>query len=181
MIKNCSQARHITRPGAFTQMQSSRARTAGSNAHHSATLKRKSSKIRASRQKAWRILGDIASMPRWAPGVSRVTVTSDSRRGVGAVRKVTFEDGRAIEEHVVSWSAGGSFTYVATDGLPLRAYVATIAIDSNERDGTITITWQSYMNSVKMPEVEFARLLDDMGRFYEGSLANLAEMLRGRK
>lgn len=162
-------------------MQGSKARAAGSSAHHSATLKRKSPKIRASRQKAWRILGNIASMPRWAPGVSRVTITSDSGRGVGAVRNVIFEDGRAIEEHVISWSAGNSFTYAATDGLPLRAYVATITIDPNEGDGTITITWQSYMSSVKMPEGEFSRLLDDMGRFYEGSLANLAEMLQGRK
>lgn len=163
-------------------MQSSKARAAArGGAHHSATLKRRSPKIRATRQKAWRILGDIASMPRWAPGVSSVTVTSGSKRGVGAVRNVAFEDGRAIEEHIVSWSAGSSFTYVATDGLPLRAYVATITIDSNDRDGSITITWQSYMNSVRMPEAEFAQLLDDMGEFYEGSLANLAEMLRGRK
>lgn len=163
-------------------MQGSRARTAaGSSAHRSATLKRRSPRIRTTRQKAWKILGDIASMPRWAPGVSRVAVTSDSKRGVGAVRNVEFEDGRSIEEHIVSWSAGRSFTYVATDGLPLRAYVATIAINPNERDGTITITWQSYMNSVKMPKVEFARLLDDMGRFYDGSLANLAGMLQGRK
>ena len=155
--------------------------TAGSGAHHSATLKRRSPRIRATPQKAWRILGDIVSMPRWAPGVSRVTITSGSKRGVGAVRNVAFEDGKTIEEHIVSWSAGRSFTYVATDGLPLRAYVATVAISSNERDGTITITWQSYMNSVRMPEAEFARLLDDMGRFYDGSLANLAEMLQGRK
>lgn len=163
-------------------MQSSKARAAArGGAHHSATLKRRSPKIRATRQKAWRILGDIASMPRWAPDVSSVTVTSGSKRGVGAVRNVAFEDGRAIEEHIVSWSAGSSFTYVATDGLPLRAYVATITIDSNDRDGSITITWQSYMNSVRMRKGEFAQLLDDMGEFYEGSLANLAEMLRGRK
>lgn len=163
-------------------MQSSKARAAArGGAHHSATLKKRSPKIRATRQKAWRILGDIASMPRWAPGVRSVTVTSGSKRGVGAVRNVAFEDGRAIEEHMVSWSAGSSFTYVATDGLPLRAYVATITIDSNDRDGSITITWQSYMNSVRMREGEFAQLLDDMGEFYEGSLANLAEMLRGRK
>ena len=164
------------------QMQGSKARAAaGSGAHHSATLKRRSPRIRATRQRAWKILGDIASMPRWAPGVIGVDITSDSRRGVGAVRNVVFEDGKTIEEHIVSWSAGSGFTYVATDGLPLRAYVATIAINPNERDGTITITWQSYMNSAKMPEAEFARLLDDMGRFYDGSLANLAEMLRGRK
>ncbi len=163
-------------------MQGSKARTtAGSRAHHSATLKRRSPRIRATRQKAWKILGDIASMPRWAPGVSRVDITSDSRRGVGAVRNVAFEDGKTIEEHIVSWSAGRSFTYVATDGLPLRAYVATITINSNEKDGTITITWQSYMNSIRMPRGEFARLLDDMGRFYDDSLANLAGMLQGRK
>lgn len=164
------------------QMNGSKARrAAGSGAHHSATLKRRSPRIRATRQRAWRILGDIASMPRWAPGVSRVAVTSDSGRGVGAVRSVEFEDGRVIEEHIVSWSAGRSFTYVATDGLPLRAYVATITIDSNEKDGTITITWQSYMNSARMSRGEFAKLLDDMAGFYDGSLANLAGMLQGRK
>ena len=42
-------------------------------------------------------------------------------------------DGNKIEEHIVAWENGKYFTYVATVGLPLRAYVATISIKSKTK------------------------------------------------
>ncbi|PIN96813.1 MAG: SRPBCC family protein, partial [Nitrosopumilus sp. CG10_big_fil_rev_8_21_14_0_10_33_7] len=41
---------------------------------------------------------------------------------------ITFADGNTIEEHVVAWKEKEYFTYIATKGLPLRAYIATISI-----------------------------------------------------
>ena len=119
-------------------------------------------------------------MPVWAPGVIKVDIISDSGRGVGAVRQIEFEDGRSIEEHVVSWDAGSSFTYVATEGLPLRAYVATITVKEDPKGG-IRITWQSYLDGSEMTKREFAALLEEMGAFYNESLANLKKVLQARR
>ena len=117
-------------------------------------------------------------MPSWAPGVAAVEIaTPDKKRGVGAIRRVIFDDGRSIEEHITSWDAKGGFTYVATEGLPLRAYVATLAIAESGSGGTIRITWQSYMNSVKMTGPEFDLFFEGMTEFYEKSLARLKDML----
>lgn len=148
--------------------------------YHASALKVRSSKIKTTPQKAWRIIGDIASMPRWAPGVTAVRITSKCKRGVGAVRSVIFEDGKEIEEHVISWSAKKSFTYAATDGLPLRLYIATITIRERPED-FIDITWQSYLNSTQMSKNEFQELLHEMSVFYQESLENLKRMLQPYK
>lgn len=146
-----------------------------SNVYHTASLKRTSSKIKAARQEAWKILGDITSMPAWAPGVSEVQITTPHKRGTGATRHVKFFDGRSIEEHITSWNPGFGFTYAAADGLPLRIYIATLAI-KDVKDG-IRIVWHSYMNSSHMTKPEFAKFTDDMGKFYQESLANLKNIL----
>jgi hypothetical protein len=101
---------------------------------------------------------------------------SKKKRGVGAIREITFNDGNTIEEHVVAWKDGEYFTYVATEGLPLRAYVATISIKPKSRN-SVQMTWESYVNSKKMTEKEFLEFLVFMGTFYETSLSNLKEIL----
>ncbi len=97
---------------------------------------------------------------------------SKKKKDVGAVRLITFEDGNKIEEHVVAWKKGEYFTYIATEGLPLRAYVATISIKPKSKNN-VDLTWQSYLNSEKMSEKQFLEFLVFMGSFYEASLENL--------
>ena len=101
---------------------------------------------------------------------------SKKKRGVGAVRLITFADGNKIEEHIVAWKNGEHFTYIATEGLPLRAYVATISIKVKSKK-VIQLTWQSYLNSEKMSEKQFLEFLVFMGSFYEASLENLKILL----
>ena len=98
------------------------------------------------------------------------------KKGVGAIRLITFADGNQIEEHVVAWETGKYFTYVATEGLPLRAYVATISIKPKSKN-LVELTWQSYLNSKKMSEKQFTDFLVFMGSFYEASLENLKTSL----
>ena len=141
------------------------------------TINVRSKKIKTTPQKAWSIIGDIASMPRWAPGVKKVIIKSKNRRGIGAVRDVVFDDGRVIEEHVVLWDAKKRFTYVATAGLPLHVYVATISINEKTSE-YIDITWQSYLTSNKMPKKDFQKLLCDMHVFYDESLKNMRRILQ---
>jgi hypothetical protein len=115
-------------------------------------------------------------LPLWLIDVKKTIFLSKKKRGVGAIREITFNDGNTIEEHVVAWKNGEYFTYVATEGLPLRAYVATISIFSKSKNST-QIIWESYLNSKKMTEKEFLEFLVFMGTFYEASLENLKHSL----
>ena len=142
---------------------------------HTGTVK-KTIKINTSKDKVWRKISNIVGLPSWLVDVTKTEYLSKKKKDVGAVRLITFADGTKIEEHIVAWSKGEYFTYVATEGLPLRAYVATISIKSKTR--TITeLTWQSYLNSQKMSEKQFLEFLVFMGAFYEASLENLKILL----
>jgi hypothetical protein len=115
-------------------------------------------------------------LPSWLVDVKKTIFLSKIRRGVGTIREITFDDGNTIEEHVVAWKNGEYFTYIATEGLPLRAYVATISIKPKNKN-SIQLTWQSYLNSEKMTESKFLEFLVFMGTFYETSLENLKNSL----
>ena len=137
---------------------------------------KKSIFIKASKQKVWRKISNIVGLPSWLIDVKETVYLSKKKSGVGAIRKITFDGGNTIEEHVVAWKNGEYFTYVATEGLPLRAYVATISIKPKSKN-SIQLTWQSYLNSKKMTENEFLEFLVFMGAFYEASLENLKKSL----
>ena len=142
---------------------------------HTGSVK-KTIKIKASNEKVWRKISNIAGLPTWVVDVKKTTYLSKKKKDVGAVRLITFSDGNKIEEHVVAWKNKEYFTYIATEGLPLRAYVATISIKKKSAKLT-ELTWQSYLNSMKMSEKEFLEFLAFMGAFYEASLENLKEIL----
>ncbi|MBT8172804.1 MAG: SRPBCC family protein [Nitrosopumilus sp.] len=132
--------------------------------------------IKASKEKVWRKISNIVGLPSWLVDVKKTVFLSKKKKGVGAVRLITFADGNKIEEHVVAWKDKESFTYVATEGLPLRAYVATISIKAKSSK-SVELTWQSYLNSKKMSQGQFLQFLAFMGSFYEASLENLKALL----
>ena len=142
---------------------------------HTGTVQ-KSITINIPKKKAWNKISNIAGLPLWVVDVKKTVFLSKKKRGVGAIRLITFDDGNKIEEHVVAWENGQYFTYVATEGLPLRAYVATLSVKSKTPVKT-QITWQSYLNSQKMSEKQFLEFLAFMGSFYEASLENLKTLL----
>ena len=142
---------------------------------HTGTVK-KAISIKASKQKVWKKISNIVGLPVWLVDCKKTVYLSKKKRGVGAIREITFNDGNSIEEHIVAWKDGEYFTYVATAGLPLRAYVATISIKPRGRN-LVQLTWQSYLNSEKMTEKEFLEFLVFMGTFYETSLSNFKEIL----
>jgi len=150
-------------------------RKGGVKSFHTGTVK-KSIVIKASKQKVWRKISNIVGLPLWVIDVKKTVFLSKKKRGIGAIRGITFNDGNTVEEHVVAWKNGEYFTYVATEGLPLRAYVATISIVEKTKNA-VQLTWQSYLNSKKMTENEFLEFLVFMGAFYETSLDNLKESL----
>ncbi len=147
----------------------------GAKSFHTGTVK-KSIIIKAPKQKVWRKISNIVGLPTWLIDIKKTIYLSKKKRGIGAIREITFNDGNTIEEHVVAWKDGEYFTYVATEGLPLRAYVATISINPKSKS-SVQLTWQSYLNSKKMTEKEFLEFLVFMGTFYEASLENLKNSL----
>ena len=144
---------------------------------HTGSVK-KTITIKASKEKVWRKISNIAGLSSWVIDVKKTTYLSKKRRDVGAIRMITFTDGNTIEEHIVAWKEKEYFTYVATYGLPLRVYVATIAIKSKNKK-TTQLTWQSYFNSKKMSVKQFLKFVTCMGTFYEASLENLKRSLEG--
>ena len=142
---------------------------------HTGTVK-KTIKINVSKDKVWRKISNIVGLSSWLVDVKKTEYLSIKKKDVGAIRLITFADGNEIEEHIVAWKKGEYFTYVATEGLPLRAYVATISIKSKTKTNT-ELTWQSYLNSQKMSEKQFLEFLVFMGSFYEASLENLKQIL----
>ena len=144
-------------------------------AFHTGTVK-KTIKIKTSKDKVWKKISNIVGLSSWLVDVEKTEYLSKIKKGVGAIRLITFGDGNEIEEHVVAWEKEEYFTYVATEGLPLRAYVATISIKKKTKDET-ELTWQSYLNSQKMSEQQFLEFLVFMGSFYEASLENLKTSL----
>ena len=147
----------------------------GRKEHHTGTVK-KTIKIKASKDKVWRKISNIAGLPTWVVDVKKTVYLSKKKKDVGAVRLITFADGNKIEEHVVAWKKGEYFTYIATEGLPLRAYVATISIKPKSKN-LVELTWQSYLNSEKMSEKQFLDFVVYMGAFYDASLENLKTSL----
>ena len=142
---------------------------------HTGTVK-KTIKIKASNDKVWRKISNITGLPTWVVDVTKTVYLSKKKTDVGAIRLITFEDGNQIEEQVVAWKKGEYFTYIATEGLPLRAYVATISIKPKSKN-RVELTWQSYLNSEKMSEKEFLDFIVFMAAFYEASLENLKTSL----
>ena len=142
---------------------------------HTGSVK-KTITIKASKDKVWRKVSNIVGLPTWLIDVKKTVYLSKKKRDVGAIRLITFTDGNKIEEHVVAWKNKEYFTYIATEGLPLRAYVATISIKAKSKK-IVELTWQSYLNSKKMSEKQFLEFLAFMGSFYEASFENLKILL----
>ena len=147
----------------------------GKKSFHTGTVK-KTIKINVPKDRVWRKISNIVGLSSWLVDVEKTEYLSKIKKGVGAIRLITFGDGTKIEEHIVTWNKGEHFTYVATEGLPLRAYVATISIKNKTKNST-ELTWQSYLNSQKMSEKQFLEFLVFMGSFYEASLENLKILL----
>jgi len=143
--------------------------------HYSGIVK-KSILINATSDKVWKKISNIIGLSDWVLDVKKTVYLSKIKRGIGAIRNITFDDGNQIEEHIVAWENKKYFSYLAVNGLPLRVYHATIAIKPKARKLT-RVTWQSYLNSKKMTKKEFDGFVSFLGSFYQDSLENLKSKL----
>ncbi len=142
--------------------------------YRSGTVK-KSILIHVSNDKAWTKICNIVGLS-WVSDVQKTVFLSKIKLGIGAIRKITFDDGNNVEETIVGWNNGNYISYIATSGLPLRAYHATISILPLEKK-LMKVSWQSFFNSEKMTKKEFLEFLNFMNLFYKNSLSNLKSSL----
>jgi len=128
--------------------------------------------INSAQKKVWEELSNIIGLSSWVMDVSNTVFLSKIKRGVGAVRKITFNDGNTIEEHIVGWRDSEYLSYIAVNGLPLRAYHATLSIKRMNLK-SVCVTWQSFFNSENMNGKEFSEFVVFLKSFYEESLKKL--------
>lgn len=144
------------------------------NQHHIGAVK-KSILIHTSNDDAWKKISDIIGLS-WVLDVKKVVFLSKIKFGVGAIRRILFNNGDSVEEIIVGWNNNNYLSYIAIRGLPLRAYHATISIRTLEKN-LMKITWQSFFNSEKMSKKEFVEFQNFMNLFYKNSLINLKSVL----
>lgn len=121
--------------------------------------------------KVWAKISNIAGLAEWVEGVKNTTYTSKKRRGLGASRKIFFDNGEQVTEYIVGWNDGKYLSYIATDGLPLDGYHATLSILQSGK--STRITWESVLVSEDSNDTKFSEFLAFIDSFYKNSLVNL--------
>ncbi len=121
-------------------------------------------------EKAWSKISKISKLD-WLQGQKSTKVLGEKKKGVGAKRLISFEDGSNVEEYVVGWRPREYFSYIAVSGLPLNAYHATISIEKI-KSKSVKVTWESFFASDSTKK-EFDEFVEFLSSFYAQSLKNL--------
>ncbi len=118
-------------------------------------------------QKAWGVISQIDSMPKWAVGVKKTIITSMAKK-MGGTRKITLADD-IIVERVVGWKSREYLSYIALEGLPVDWYHATMSVGS-------VLMWESYFGSNSMSDEKFEEFKKKLRSFYSDSLKNITSL-----
>ena len=130
---------------------------------------KKSVIVRTDINNVWNYLSKISSL-NWLENHKSTKFLSQKKRGVGAIRLISFEDGSNVEERIVGWHPKKHFSYIATSGLPLDSYHATISM--NKIESGVKIVWESYFSSNE-EKSDFNTFTKFLSQFYVSSLGNL--------
>jgi hypothetical protein len=121
--------------------------------------------------RVWAKISNITGLAEWVEGVKKTTHISKKRRGLGASRKILFDDGEQVTEYIVGWEDGKYLSYIATEGLPLDGYHATLSILQSGK--STRLTWESILVSEGSNDTKFSEFLAFIDSFYKNSLVNL--------
>ena len=130
---------------------------------------KKSVSIKTDIENVWKQLSKISKLD-WLTGQKSTKFLTEQKRGIGTVRLISFEDGSDVEEQIVGWSPKKYFSYIATSGLPIDVYHATISM--TKIDNTVKVTWESHFSS-KRTKSELNEFTKFLSMFYTSSLKNL--------
>jgi hypothetical protein len=138
--------------------------------NHAATVSQ-SVTILASPKKVWTAISDIIGL-YWLQDVKKTDPLTKTR-GVGASRRITFLDGSQVTEFITGWKENNYLSYVATSGLPLEAYHATLSISL--KNSSTRLSWTSFL--VGSDKKQFTEFLSFIDKFYAKSLQTLKARL----
>lgn len=136
----------------------------------------RSAVVHVSPQRVWKILSDISNLPKWIVGIKKCVIISKKRKGIGAIRLITFQDGSLLEEQIVTWNPGQSFSYMATGKTHIRAYFATLSAKPLGKSLT-KITWSGYLGTDKVTRHSFQKTLSEYDTLYKNSISRLKSMI----
>ncbi|MGQ0605810.1 MAG: SRPBCC family protein [Candidatus Nitrosotenuis sp.] len=131
--------------------------------------------INVSAASLWKEIGNFVGLSNWVVDVKKTEFLSKIRDDLGAARKITFVDGSQIIEYAVGWKENECLSYVATNGLPLDGYHATLVITPKGK--VCDLEWSSFLISNNSDKKQFEDFLEFMESFYEKSLKNLKRSL----
>jgi hypothetical protein len=100
---------------------------------------------------AWQVLGDLAAIDRWIPGITKVELD-------GMTRVCTFADGHTQHEAILDYTpATRSYRYTIDGGLPVADNQGRFAVEPTPRGATIV--WESSFRALDpAAEAEVSRL-----------------------
>lgn len=139
--------------------------------------------IQATPEAVWTILADLAGVAVWSPTVGEAHLLTPRARGLGARRHVAFVGGthldRAIDDEVVEWNEGASFT-VASAGLrAVRGMRSSWSVRSAPGGSIATLTFAYHPPFGVVGRVLIGRFLrrwmEDYARHILGGLRAYAE------
>lgn len=102
-------------------------------------------RINAPKEKVWEILADFGGVYKFNPNVPTSYCTSEANGGVGATRHcdLTFQ-GASIEERIVEWHEGHSYTieiYAGKNTPPFKTAIASISVKKEGNGSIVTGTF----------------------------------------
>jgi carbon monoxide dehydrogenase subunit G len=120
--------------------------------------------------KAWSLVGDLAGVIKWVPGVTGCSVDGD-------VRRCTFADGRTVVEQITDFDgAARSYGYrTDTDGTPMAANSGSLAV-AETPDGGSRVTWQADVEFVSDDAAE--QMVPMLRSGYGAAFDQLADQLQ---
>jgi hypothetical protein len=120
--------------------------------------------------KAWTLVGDLAGITKWVPGVTGCTLD-------GNVRRCTFADGRTVVEQITDFDDNArSYGYrTDTDGTPMAANSGSLAV-AETPDGGSRVTWLADIEFVSDEAAD--QMVPLLRSGYGAAFDQLADQLR---
>jgi len=108
--------------------------------------------INATKDSVWDILADFGNVQNLSPGIAKSYLTSDIKNGIGATRHCDFTTmGSQVEEKIVTWDKGNSFTIELYDtkNIPMiKGMNAFFELKEHKNGTQLTTVFTYHMNNM---------------------------------
>ena len=97
-------------------------------------------RINAPKTHVWEALADFGGVYKYSPGVIESKSTTEANEGVGAARVCQLAPMGAVEERILTWREGESYSLEIFDGKkvpPFKHAIATISLQSTGPNDTL--------------------------------------------